>query len=126
MSDVELDAPEHAPLLAEHERRDKPLPAPPPRIIGAKPWQAKTPGAVVFLAATMKFCITSSGMLMLIPIYRLIEDSVCHAFYEDDSPALIEEMECKGDEVQSRLAFLLGWFGLFNSIMSMLRRPTPR
>ncbi|KND93588.1 hypothetical protein TOPH_01530, partial [Tolypocladium ophioglossoides CBS 100239] len=118
MSDIELDAPEDAPMLDEHQRQDEPLPSRPR--IRAKPWQAKTPGTIVFLAATMKFCITSSGMLMLIAVYRLIEDAVCHAFYEDASPGFIEEMRCKGDEVQSRLAFLLGWFGLFNSIMTLL------
>ncbi|POR36762.1 Uncharacterized protein TPAR_03056 [Tolypocladium paradoxum] len=117
MSDVEL-TPEDAPLLDEHERQDEPLPTRPR--IRAKPWQAKTPGTIVVLAATMKFCITSSGMLMLIPVYRLIEDAVCHAVFEDDSPDIIDEMKCKRDEVQSRLAFLLGWFGLFNSIMTLL------
>ncbi|KAJ6438337.1 siderophore iron transporter mirB [Purpureocillium lavendulum] len=122
MSDLELDteppSEEDAPLLDDYERADEPLPARPR--IRAKRWQVKTPGAIVLLAATLKFCITSSGMLMLIPLYRLIEDAVCHAWYEDDGPDIIEEMKCKGDEVQSRLAFMLGWFGLFNSIMTLL------
>ena len=124
MSDLELDteppSEEDAPLLDDdYERPDEPLPTRPR--IKAKRWQAKTPGTIVLLAATLKFCITSSGMLMLIPLYRLIEDAVCHAWYEDDGPDIIDEMKCKGDEVQSRLAFLLGWVGLVNAIMSMLR-----
>lgn len=103
-----------------HEQPDEPLPTRP--LIRAAPWQAKTPGTIVFLAAVMKFCITSSGMLLLIPVYRLIEDALCHVHYEDDSYDIIDEMKCKVDDVQSRLASLIGWCGLFNSVMSASRR----
>lgn len=104
------------PELAPHEQPDEPLPSR-PRIKAAR-WQAKTPGTIVFLAAVLKFCITSSGMLLLIPIYRLIEDALCHVHYEDDSYDIIDEMKCKVDEVQSRLASLIGWCGLLTSVMS--------
>ena len=138
MSELELDSEvdweEDAPFLDDHEREqaadagveagdgtdgqtdDEPRPA--TRRIKAAPWQAKTPGTIVLLVAVLKFCITSSGMLLLIPVYRLIEDALCHAHYEDDSYDMIDEMKCKGDEVQSRLASLIGWCGLVNSIMS--------
>ncbi|KAM4056337.1 major facilitator superfamily protein [Hirsutella rhossiliensis] len=117
-SHVDEDAPEDAPLLDDDERHDEPLPTWPR--IRARSWQAKTPGSIVLLAAAVMFCVTSSGMLMLIPLYRLIEDALCHAHYADSSHTIIDEMQCKGDEVQSRLAYVLGWFGLFNSIMTLL------
>ncbi|GAO16874.1 hypothetical protein UVI_02011950 [Ustilaginoidea virens] len=52
---------------------------------------------IVFLAAVMMFGITSSGMMLLVPIYRLIEDALCHVHYKDDSPGLMDEMKCKVD-----------------------------
>ncbi|ODA79841.1 hypothetical protein RJ55_05438 [Drechmeria coniospora] len=138
MSAVELDEEidevedEDAPLLDESGRRDNVWaeeaaswgrlrgPTSPWRVVEAKPWQARSGSTIVLLAATVKFCITASGMLMLIPLYRLIEDAVCHAYYDDSSPELMDERRCKGDEVQSRLAYLLGWLGLFNSMMTLL------
>ncbi|EFY91813.1 hypothetical protein MAC_02098 [Metarhizium acridum CQMa 102] len=139
MSEVELESEmeweEDTPFLAHDEREQadagiepeaapthgqprEPLPTRP--LIRAAPWQAKTPGTIVFLAAVMKFCITSSGMLLLIPVYRLLEDALCHVYYEDDSYDIIDEMKCKVDDVQSRLASLIGWCGLFNSVMTLL------
>ena len=140
-SDVELesemDFDENAPLLSggssddesqierQHrqappavEQPDAPLPTQPS--IKAARWQAKTPKTIVLLAATLKFCIVCCGMLMLIPIYRLLEDALCHNFYDDDSPGIIDEMKCKVDEVQANLAVLLGWLGLAQSITSAL------
>lgn len=136
MSDVELesemDFEEDAPFLNDEERDeedanadteapgneqpDEPLPTQ-PRIKAAR-WQAKTPRTIVLLAAVLKFCLASSGMLLIIPIYRLIEDSLCHVHYKDDSYEIIDEMKCKVDGVQSRLASLIGWCGLVQSVMS--------
>lgn len=139
MSDVELesevDFDENEPLLDEHEDEeshaaaadpnarsddtdvpDEPLPSRPR--IKAKRWQVKTPRNIVLMAATMKFCLVSSGMLILIPLFRLIEDAMCHVYYEDDSADIIEEMKCKVDGVQTKLSSTLGWLGLVNSLMS--------
>jgi PCFT/HCP family folate transporter-like MFS transporter 1/3 len=129
MSDVEeLDLSEEAPLLNNaHERAgehsedellqpDEPLPSRP--LFKAKRWQAQSPGSIILLLAIIKFSLATTGMLMLVPIYRLIEDALCHVYYEDDSWGLIEEMRCKVDDVQSQLAFLMGWLGLASSITS--------
>lgn len=70
------------------------------------------------MAAVAKFAIVTSGLMMMMPLYRLIEDAICHVHYEDDSADLIEEMKCKVDEVQTPLAFMLGWFGLLHAVMS--------
>ncbi|KAK2593713.1 hypothetical protein QQS21_008578 [Conoideocrella luteorostrata] len=138
MSDVELESEmgfdEDAPFLNDderehtdagidtearpHEEPDEPLPTR-PRIKAAS-WQAKTPRTIVIMVAVMEFCITSSGMLLLIPVYRLIEDALCHVHYNDDSSDIIDEMKCKVDEVQSQLAYLIGWCSLTSSLMTLL------
>lgn len=117
-ADVDLGVSEEAPLLDAGERADEPIPAKPR--FRASRWQAKSPGTIVLLVSLLKFAVTCSGMMMLIPIYRLIEDSLCHVYYEDDSPDLIEEMKCKVDEVQSELAILIGWFNLVTAVMSTI------
>ncbi|KAM0258787.1 hypothetical protein ACHAQJ_003629 [Trichoderma viride] len=123
MTDAELDIAEDAPLLAEHARQHGSIlsddEASPPTIKAAW-WQAKTTKTIVRTIAFLEFTIVGSGMLLLIPLYRLIEDSVCHVYYGDDSLDLIEEMKCKTDEVQAQMAYLLGWLGLFHSMMSLL------
>ncbi|EGR49493.1 uncharacterized protein TRIREDRAFT_59796 [Trichoderma reesei QM6a] len=125
MAEVLLDIPADAPLLADSERQhddsDRPhdAAAPPPTLQAAR-WQVKSPKTAVRLIAFLEFLIIGSGMLLMIPIYRLIEDTVCHVYYGDDSLEMIDEMKCKTDEVQARMAYLLGWLGLFNSIMSLL------
>ncbi|KAL7790899.1 major facilitator superfamily domain-containing protein [Trichoderma ceciliae] len=123
MADLELDIAVDAPLLAENERQDGSILSDDealPRTIKAARWQAKSAKTIVRTLAFLEFIIIGSGMLLLIPLYRLIEDSVCHVYYGDDSLDMIEEMKCKTDEVQARMAYLLGWLGLFHSIMSLL------
>lgn len=121
MSEIELDIPADAPLLAENERQQESIPGDDeasPRTLRAARWQVKSPKTAVRMLAILLFMIVASGMLMLMPVYRLIEDTVCHVYYGDDSLEIIDEMKCKTDEVQARMAYLLGWLGLFHSIMS--------
>ncbi|KAM6486659.1 major facilitator superfamily domain-containing protein [Trichoderma sp. SZMC 28011] len=125
MSDLELDieTPADAPLLEESQRQHEPIPAEdeaPPRILKAARWQVKTPKTAVRMYAFLEFLIVASGMMLMVPVYRLIEDTVCHVYYQDDSLDLIDEMKCKKDEIQAQMAYLLGWLGLFHSILSLL------
>ncbi|KAH6611284.1 hypothetical protein Trco_001304 [Trichoderma cornu-damae] len=123
MPDVEPDFSVDAPLLSESERQHEALLGDDevsPPTIKAAPWQVKSTKAIVRTLVLLEFVIVGSGMLLLIPLYRLIEDSVCHVSYADDSLDMIDEMKCKTDDVQARMAYLLGWLGLFNSIMSLL------
>lgn len=120
MSDHEPHAREDAPLLG-HEREDESestISDEAAPIINAARWQVKTRASIVRTIAVVQCAIIGTGMLLLIPLYRLIEDSVCHVYYGDDSLDMIEEMKCKTDEVQAQMAYLLGWLGLFHSIMS--------
>lgn len=84
----------------------------------AASWQAKTPGQIILLIAFTKFLVVLSGMMMMMPLYRLMEDALCHVYYNDDSKDMIEEMKCKVDEVQTRLSSLLGWLGLVSAVIS--------
>ncbi|CAM1508145.1 Fc.00g049930.m01.CDS01 [Cosmosporella sp. VM-42] len=83
-------------------------------------WQVKSPRHVILLLAFIKFAIVVSGMLLLVPLARLIEDIFCHAYYEDSSAEIIEEMKCKKDEIQSQMAYLGGWSGLLNSVIGLV------
>lgn len=101
-------------ILSEVEDAEPPH----PRLIRAARWQVHSPRMIVFLAAFFKFCIVCSGMMLLVPLFRLIEDAICHGFFEDTSPDLLDEMKCKADGVQARLSTFLGWSGLVGSIVS--------
>lgn len=87
--------------------------------IRARRWQAKTSSEVIIFLALIKFACVASGMMLLLPFYRLMEDMFCHTYYQDESSRIIEEMECKVDKVQSDLATLNGWMGLLNSVIGM-------
>lgn len=132
MSNVEIDSgAEDAPLLNRDLRERVPASFPgyetvddsgdsgadgTKRIAGAK-WQIHSPTQIVLLLSVIKFLIVASGMLIVVPLYRLIEDMLCHVYYEDDSNDIIDEMECKVDEVQAKLAYMLGWFALLSSVI---------
>lgn len=94
--------------------------APRPRLLRAARWQVRSPRMIILLVAFSKFCIVCSGMLLLVPLFRLIEDAICHGYFEDTTPDLLDEMKCKADGVQARLATFLGWSGLVGSIVSTL------
>lgn len=121
---------EDAPFLDDPERSDESIPpasskpSPIRTLQNARRWQVKTPSSIILVASLSKFVIVTGGLMMMMPLFRLIEDAICHVHYEDDSMDIIDEMKCKVDEVQSPLAFMLGWFGLLSAILSMsIRTP---
>jgi len=83
-------------------------------------FQAQKRTTIVVLLAVLMFTITTSGMLVLIPIFRLMEDAVCHLYYEKGMPEPIEERLCKVDGVQKRLAYLGGLSAMISSIVGMV------
>jgi hypothetical protein len=80
-------------------------------------WGVRSPKRIVILVSFIKFAIVFSGMLLLLPTARLIEDMFCHIHYKDTSVDIIDEMKCKVDEVQSQLGYLYGWNGLVTSLI---------
>ncbi|PMB68708.1 hypothetical protein BM221_005289 [Beauveria bassiana] len=90
-----------------------------PRIRAAR-WQVRSPRRIILLVSFAKFCIVCSGLMLMVPMFRLIEDAICHGVLDDASPGLLDEMTCKDDDVQARLATFMGWSGLVNSIVTLI------
>ena len=82
--------------------------------------QAKKPSTIITLLALLMFSVALSGLLFLVPMFRLMEDAICHVHYEKELSEPIEEKLCKVDEVQKYLAYLGGWSALLNSIIGMI------
>jgi hypothetical protein len=70
----------------------------------ARWYQAKTPRTVVLLMTWLICVMTLSGSIVVIPIGRIIESVLCQKFYDTTEP--IPEEKCKGDEVQTELAWI--------------------
>lgn len=55
----------------------------------------------------------------------LLEQSVCRSYYLIHEPAMVDkdgsvpEMQCKGTEIQTELASLVGWAGFFTEFTGM-------
>ena len=66
------------------------------------------------------FTLVVSGMMIMMPVFRIIEDAVCRAHYATPPGETVDERLCKVDEVKSRLAYLGGWAALVNSVVGLL------
>ncbi|KAL2754860.1 hypothetical protein ACRALDRAFT_1064643 [Sodiomyces alcalophilus JCM 7366] len=89
-------APQRLPRWAKWRRHHHPGSIPPFR----------SPRAVIFTLSFLKFVILGSGLLVMMPMVRLLEDAFCHQHYGKDPAEPIPETDCKIDAVQSRLAYL--------------------
>ncbi|KAJ4288827.1 hypothetical protein N0V88_007154 [Collariella sp. IMI 366227] len=69
-------------------------------------FQAQKHSSIVLLLAVLMFAVVTSGMLILIPIFRLMEDAICHAYYKKGMFEPIDERLCKVEGVQKELAYL--------------------
>lgn len=51
------------------------------------------------------------------PLVRLLEDAICRQHYAKFAPPKdhIDEAMCKTTKIQSKLAFVRGWFSLFKT-----------
>ncbi|EEY17274.1 conserved hypothetical protein [Verticillium alfalfae VaMs.102] len=79
-----------------------------------------TPFTIVVLLACLKATLFSSGILFLTPLFRLVEDAICHVHYQKDLSEPIEEKECKVDEIQSQLAYLLGTGAVIGALVTLV------
>lgn len=82
--------------------------------------QVQSPRAVIFTLSCLKFVILGSGLLVMMPMVRLLEDAFCHQHYGKDPAEPIPEMECKIDEVQTRLAYLGGIGAVIASVITLI------
>ncbi|KAG7115307.1 MFS efflux pump atnC like protein [Verticillium longisporum] len=83
-------------------------------------FRPKTPFTIVVLLACLKATLFSSGILFLTPLFRLVEDAICHVHYHKDLSEPIEEKECKADEIQSQLAYLLGIGAVIGALVTLV------
>ncbi|KAK3897103.1 general substrate transporter [Staphylotrichum tortipilum] len=83
-------------------------------------FQAQRRTSIVALLAILMFAITMSGMLILIPIFRLVEDAICHVHYGKPLAEPIEERLCKVEDVQKELALLGGVSAMLNSVVGLV------
>ncbi len=83
-------------------------------------FQAQRRTSVIALLAVLMFAITTSGMLILIPIFRLVEDAICHVHYDKPLAEPIEERLCKVEGVQKELALLGGVSAVLNSVVGLV------
>jgi hypothetical protein len=83
-------------------------------------FQAKKRKTIIALLALLMFIMVMSGMLILIPIFRLMEDAICHIHYDKPRSEPIEERLCKVDGVQKELAYLGGISAMINSIVGLI------
>ncbi|KAK0724379.1 general substrate transporter, partial [Lasiosphaeris hirsuta] len=118
---------EGEPLLADDERDledalEPDAPAVPPLASGfAARFQAKNQKTIIVrLLAVMLFTIALSGMLLMVPLFRIIEDTVCHVYYKIDRSEKIDELLCKVDEVQRELAYLGGLGAMLGSLVGFV------
>ncbi|SPO06115.1 uncharacterized protein DNG_08804 [Cephalotrichum gorgonifer] len=87
---------------------------------GRRRWRVTSTRGVLLLATWVKFSVTLSGMMLLLPTFRLLEDIFCRRHLGYTGPDMIEESKCKGPEVQEDLAYLLGWLMLVMAIVGVV------
>jgi hypothetical protein len=76
------------------------------------------------------FVLAFGGFLMGVPAIRIYEDIICHHYYENlegeghiGLEKNIDEKDCKGDEVQNELNFLLAVLHFLGTIPGMQTFP---
>ena len=84
----------------------------------ARWYQAKTPRTVVLLMSWLICVMTLSGSIIIIPIGRLIESVLCQNFYNTTDP--VPEENCKGDEVQTELAWIGAIIAAMEAIIALV------
>lgn len=114
------DQPEGEPLLAGEEGH-RPSGALDNGSLGfAARFQPTRRTTILILLALLLFTILTSGILILIPLFRIMEDAVCHAFYGKPMFEPIEERLCKVQGVQSELAYLGGVSAAINAVVGLV------
>ncbi|KAK4185419.1 major facilitator superfamily domain-containing protein [Podospora australis] len=109
--DSQFPTPEDGDGLADNTKR---------RLRITTQFQVQNPATIILLLSVLMLLITTSGMMYMIPIFRLVEDAFCHVYYDKDPSEPIDERLCKTDAVQGRLAFLGGVGAMMNSFVGVV------
>ncbi|KAM7210330.1 general substrate transporter [Rhypophila decipiens] len=83
-------------------------------------FQARKPNTIILLLSAAMFVFTASSMMVMVPMFRLMEDAICRGHFNVKPGEEIEEGKCKGDEVQSELAWLGGVGTMLGSVIGMI------
>ncbi|CZS99504.1 hypothetical protein WAI453_002495 [Rhynchosporium graminicola] len=85
------------------------------------PHQVTTPRNIVLLLALILLILASAGGLTVVPQTRLLEDILCHRYY-DDTRGLsdIDESLCKNDAIQSELAYINGLTTAVEAVIGLI------
>ncbi|KAI2616835.1 MFS general substrate transporter [Hypoxylon sp. NC1633] len=83
---------------------------------------ANKPGAVVGLILLIIFVASAAGAFQQVPQTRIFEDVLCREYYNRTagSGEPIDEVHCKVNEIQSKLAYLLAILEALNAGLSCL------
>jgi len=73
---------------------------------------------IVYVCAAIEILTTLGGSIAGVPYVRLVEGAVCQKFYNVGT--IIAEDLCKGDGVQSDMAYLMGAMSSFASLPTLL------
>ncbi|KUJ21339.1 uncharacterized protein LY89DRAFT_730122 [Mollisia scopiformis] len=73
---------------------------------------------VVYVCAAIELLTTPGGSLCVVSYVRLIESAVCQRYYGVGT--FVAEVLCKGDAVQSYMAYLMGTMSSFSSLPTLL------
>ncbi|KUJ23460.1 MFS general substrate transporter [Mollisia scopiformis] len=127
-SSGELDGGESSPLLSDQPRRVRqPSVTSNTNVLVHIP-EARHKNAIVNLACLIMFMAASSGGFLGIPQARIIEDVLCHKYYDVgkaqmkalDGKDSIDEDMCKLESIQSELAFILAIQSALSAIIGFI------
>ncbi|CAJ2500450.1 Uu.00g033030.m01.CDS01 [Anthostomella pinea] len=113
---------EASPLLQDHPRRPAHRTGLSVASIAsiAKLPKAHRSNTIVNLLCLIIFIATSAGGFVAIPYTRLVEDVLCHQYYDVESMQPIDENLCKENTIQSKLAFIIAIGGAIDAIVGFL------
>jgi hypothetical protein len=95
----------------EHLLEDEPPPYP----VGAYPESDMPVTAQIIYFMSIHFLLAFCEMILVAPLVRLFEESLCQSHYGFPSVGVPEHM-CKGPEIQDPLATIRGWKSMFDTI----------
>jgi hypothetical protein len=82
-------------------------------------FQARSSRVAVLIFAFISFCLALGGSLAIVPTTKLLEDILCHHYYENKQKqgGNISETLCKVDAIQSKLAYLRGLLSTLEAVI---------
>ena len=76
---------------------------------------------IVLVMCLLVLCFATVATISAAPEMRILEDNICRQYYRDaqQNDAPIDEDLCKQDEIQSKLAYLVGYLTTFEAVIGL-------